>query len=190
MNEQQPSTPEHESTPDSPRVWIASLADYNAGRLHGDWVDAAVDGAELVAAAQAILARSDEPGAEEWAIFDYDNFGPYRVGEYEDLHQVAAVARGIAEDGEAFATYAQLSGARGEDLETGYVEAFVGYWESRDAFIDELLDDFNVDDTLTEALPDWLRARVSIDRDGVLRDLLVDMELEDASDGGIYLFRL
>ncbi len=21
-----------------PRIWIGSLADYNAGRLHGDWV--------------------------------------------------------------------------------------------------------------------------------------------------------
>lgn len=190
MNEQQPASPEHESTPDSPRVWIASLADYNAGRLHGDWVDAAVEGDELVAAAEAILATSQEPGAEEWAIFDFDNFGPYRVGEYEDLHQVAAVARGIAEDGEAFATYAQLSGARGEDLETGYVEAFVGYWHSLSAFVDDLLDDLGIRESLADSLPDWLAAHVSIDRDGVLRDLLVDLHYEDASDGGVYIYRL
>lgn len=190
MNEQEPTSREHEPAPELPRVWIASLADYNAGRLHGDWVDAAVDGDDLVAAAQAILARSDEPGAEEWAIFDFDNFGPYRVDEYEDLHQVAAVARGIAEDGEAFATYAHLSGARGEDLETGYVEAFVGYWHSLSAFVDDLLDDLGVRESLADSLPDWLGAHISIDRDGVLRDLLTDLHYEDASDGGVYIFRL
>lgn len=190
MNERPRDNSETEPTPELPRVWIASLADYDAGRLHGRWIDAAVEGDELVAAAQAILASSPEPGAEEWAIFDHDNFGPFQVGEYEDLRHVAAVAQGIAENGESFAAYAQLSGARGDDLETGYVDAFVGYWESDEAFLDELLDDFDVTDTLAEALPDWLAARVSVDREGLLRDLLIDVHREDASDGGIYLFRL
>ncbi len=190
MNEHPPTNPEHEPTPEQPRVWIASLADYNAGRLHGEWVDAAVSGDDLVAAAQAILARSEEPGAEEWAIFDFDNFGPYRVDEYEDLHHVAAVARGIAEDGEAFAAYAKASEARGDDLETGYVETFVGYWQSLSAFVDDMLDDLGILESLADSLPDWLADHITINRDGVLRDLMADLHYEDASDGGVYIFRL
>lgn len=190
MNENPPINSEREPIAVRPRVWIASLADYNDGRLHGEWVDAAVEGDELVAAAQAILDSSPEPGAEEWAIFDYDNFGAYRVGEYEDLRHVAEVARGIAENGEAFAAYAELSGARGDDLETGYVDAFVGYWQSKDAFLDELLADFGINDALAMGMPGWLLPHVSINREGLLRDLLVDFHVEDVSDGGIYLFRL
>ena len=30
-----------ESTGPSPRIYVASLSDYNAGRLHGVWIDAA-----------------------------------------------------------------------------------------------------------------------------------------------------
>lgn len=46
-----------------PMVWIGCLAAYNNGELHGDWVDAAVEGEELVRSAQEILSRSPEPDA-------------------------------------------------------------------------------------------------------------------------------
>lgn len=88
-----------------PRIWIGSLADYNAGRLHGDWCDAAVDPSDLRAAVDRILAGSDEPDAEEWGIFDYDDFGDLHVGEYDTLEQVSAVACGIVAHGPAFATW-------------------------------------------------------------------------------------
>jgi antirestriction protein len=190
MSEQQPGNPERNPLALQPRVWIASLADYNAGRLHGEWVDAAVEGDELVAEAKRIIAASPDPSAEEWAIFDYDNFFSYRVNEYQDLHRVAEIARGIAEDGEAFAAYAQLSGLHGDELDRGYTEAFVGYWQSRDAFLDELLEDFGIDDALAMGMPGWLLPHIKFDREGLLRDLLVDFEVHDVSDGGIYLFRL
>lgn len=79
MNEKQPQPnpgeqPGHETSHErqeqrNPRVWIGSLADYNNGTLHGDWVDVAVDDEELIAA-QRILATSELPDAEEYAIFD------------------------------------------------------------------------------------------------------------------------
>lgn len=121
MNEHQPQQgsgqdPEQESIYErlptrNPRVWIGSLADYNNGVLHGDWADAAVDDAELIAAAQAILATSEQPGAEEYAIFDYDDFGDFRPEQYEQLSLVAKVARGIQEHGDAYAAWAQLHDA-------------------------------------------------------------------------------
>lgn len=60
---QQPE-PERGSAPDGgefepalrtpPAVWIGSLADYNNGRLTGEWVEAAVDGEELEATHDAL----------------------------------------------------------------------------------------------------------------------------------------
>ncbi len=88
------TTPEHERQEDPhPRIWIASLADYNNGRLHGAWVDAAQDPEGLEQAAWRILAGSPEPGAEEWAIHDYDGFGPLRLGEYESFEDISAIAK-------------------------------------------------------------------------------------------------
>src|SRR5262249_45674874 len=58
----------------APRIWIGSLSDYNNGRLYGTWMDATLEPEELHAAVQFMLRNSDTPGAEEWAIFDYEDF--------------------------------------------------------------------------------------------------------------------
>ncbi len=42
----------------------ASLADYNAGVLHGAWLDATLEPDELAAAVQFMLRNSHEPDAE------------------------------------------------------------------------------------------------------------------------------
>ena len=50
-----------------------------------------------------MLAASPEPGAEEWAIHDYEGFGEMRLSEWESFERVSAIAAGIAEHGAAFA---------------------------------------------------------------------------------------
>ena len=64
MYEQQPDNT-WERQPLQPRIYLASLADYNAGHLHGAWrpADQSVD--DLQEQAQAMLAASPLPGAEE-----------------------------------------------------------------------------------------------------------------------------
>ena len=69
---------------DTPRIYVACLASYNAGILHGEWIDA-TDADTIREAIQEMLKRSPTPGAEEWAIHDYEGFGPLRLSEFEDL---------------------------------------------------------------------------------------------------------
>src|SRR5581483_3902347 len=64
-----------------PRIYVASLADYNAGRLHGVWIDAAQEPDDLQLHINAMLARSTEPIAEEWAIHDFEGFNGLHLGE-------------------------------------------------------------------------------------------------------------
>ncbi len=45
----------------APRIYVASLSDYNAGRLHGAWLNAAQESADLHADIAAMLAQSREP---------------------------------------------------------------------------------------------------------------------------------
>ena len=139
MNEQLPQHnpgehPEDETSRERgpelhPRVWIGSLADYNNGTLTGDWVDAVVDDGTLIGAAQRIVATSEDPAAEEYAIFDYDDFGDFKVEEYEQLSTVAKVARGIREHGPAFAAWAQLHDAD-PDMLDAFGDSYLGEYES------------------------------------------------------------
>ena len=64
-------------------IYAACLASYNAGRLHGVWIDATQDVDHTDADIRVMLSESFEPDAEEWAIHDYENMPPQ--GEYPDL---------------------------------------------------------------------------------------------------------
>jgi antirestriction protein len=174
-----------------PRIWIGSLADYNAGRLHGDWLDATVDSIDLQAAVNRILASSGEPDAEEWGIFDYDDFGDFKVDEHEALNQVAAVARGIVEYGPAFATWAEIHDGN-PDMLTQFEDCFMGTYESPTDWAREMLDASGIEVTLDREVPTDLRAYIQFDYDGFARDarLSGDVHIEDAPAGKVWIFRV
>tara|TARA_R110001583_G_scaffold195438_1_gene373552 strand:+ start:11123 stop:11635 length:513 start_codon:yes stop_codon:yes gene_type:complete len=81
-------------------IYVADLAAYNAGMLHGVWIDATQELNDIHEAIQAMLAASPEPFSEEWAIHDYDGFGGLGLGEYESLEHVHAIAVFLEEHGE------------------------------------------------------------------------------------------
>src|SRR4051812_23427656 len=94
-----------------PRIYVASLSDYNAGILHGTWLDADQDLEDLnQAAADMLEASPTDTHAEEIAIHDYEHFGGYRVEEYDSLDWISRVARGISEHGPAFSAWADICG--------------------------------------------------------------------------------
>ena len=72
-------TAETDSLSDPPRIWVGSLSDYNNGVLHGEWIDATQDEAEVYEQIAEMLAASPTTArygdlAEEYGIFDHDNF--------------------------------------------------------------------------------------------------------------------
>lgn len=79
-------------TQETPRIYAACLASYNAGSLHGEWIDA-TDADEIREGIENMLSESRQPIAEEWAIHDYENFGGLRLSEYADLDKVAELGR-------------------------------------------------------------------------------------------------
>jgi antirestriction protein len=72
------------------QIYIACLASYNAGHLHGAWIDVSSDADAMREEVAAVLASSPVPGAEEWAVHDYDGFPD--MGEYPGLDAIAATA--------------------------------------------------------------------------------------------------
>lgn len=81
------------------RIYVACLAAYNNGRLHGRWIDAAQDVDAIRAEVVQMLAASPISDAEEWAIHDYEGFEGAPISEYEGLDSVADKAAFIARHG-------------------------------------------------------------------------------------------
>lgn len=82
---------------ETPRIYVACLAAYNAGCLHGRWIDAAQDVEAIKREVRAMLAASPERDAEEWAIHDYEGFGELRLSEWEGFERVSELATFIEE---------------------------------------------------------------------------------------------
>ncbi len=83
-----------------PHIYVVCLAAYNAGQLHGAWVNAAQEPWALYDDVRDMLLASPIAGAEEWAIHDYEGFGGVRIEEYTGLDRVSELACFIAEHGE------------------------------------------------------------------------------------------
>lgn len=179
----------------TPRIWVASLADYNAGVLHGQWLDAARGSEEIEADIAALLAASPTAAgsggdavAEDWAIFDHDGFGPLRVDEHEALSYVTAVARGIAEHGLAFAAWADV--VEDEQLFGGFMDAYQGHYDSLEDYAGGWLEDAGYERLLDAALPESLRPYVEFDIAKLAQDMWLSGEIAviQAEDGGVWLF--
>lgn len=170
---------------DRPRIYAASLSDYNAGELHGAWVDANQDPDDLGADIDAMLAASPTGGAEEWAIHDYDGFGPMRLSEYETIDTISRLAAGIGEHGAAFAGWAANVGTDPDELDR-FDDAYLGHYGSVADYAEELLDDLGVD--VDNLGPEWLSSYIHLDVDAFARDLSYDLYVADDPHGGVHLY--
>ncbi|MEM7017160.1 MAG: antirestriction protein ArdA [Pseudomonadota bacterium] len=83
-----------------PKIYVADLAAYNNGKLHGVWIDATLDLEDIQAAVSSMLKNSPEGFAEEYAIHDYEGFAAYRLDEYEGLESAHEIACFIEAHGE------------------------------------------------------------------------------------------
>lgn len=79
------------------RIYVADLAAYNNGKLHGVWVSALDELDEIWNKINAMLKASPEGFAEEYAIHDHEGFGCYSLGEYEGIESVHEIAGFINE---------------------------------------------------------------------------------------------
>lgn len=84
---------------DHPGIYVACLAAYNNGILHGAWIDAAQEPEAIRDEVRAMLAASPVTGAEEYAIHDYEGFGSLRIEEYCGIERVSELAGFIGEHG-------------------------------------------------------------------------------------------
>lgn len=187
--EQPEPTQTYEAAPrPSPAIYVASLADYNNGHLHGEWMDAARDPAEIYTDIDAMLARSKEPDAEEFAIHDYEQFGDCRIHEYNSIDFVSHIAKGIKEHGYAFAAWAEVHESDPDRFDD-FGRAYLGHYNSLETYAFQIADDLGYN-TEVAKLPDSMQAYVKVDTAAMARDLELSGGVYVAPDpnGGVWLF--
>ena len=110
-----------------------------------------------------MLAASREPNAEEWAIHDFDNFGPVRLSEWENLERVVAIAQGIATHGAAFACWTSVVDPTEAITDESFSDALIGSYESIESYADELVEGLGLAISPSSWAPDMLAPYVSLD---------------------------
>lgn len=175
-------------TPDL-SVYIACLASYNAGRLHGAWIDveACHDADDIEEAIDWILATSPEPGAEEWAM--HDSSGPPSYlsrTEQPDLDDLIEWADGLnavidSDEREAYRLACEDQGQTLDDDD--FRDTYCGCYRSVEHYAYEQAEEFGsvlADLHWPLTYIDWTSAWHELTHDGY-RD-------EPCSTGGVHIF--
>ncbi|PZR33222.1 antirestriction protein ArdA [Caulobacter segnis] len=163
-----------------PRVYVACLAAYNSGVLHGAWIDVE-DEDQVLAAIAAMLAASPTAGAEEYAIHDYEDFGGVEIGEYAAIARVVEIATFLRARG---ALGALVLAEVGGDLEAAAAaldDQYHGVFASLADCFQELTEE-------TTAIPETLR--LYIDYEAMARDARLNGEVftVETGPGAVHVF--
>jgi antirestriction protein len=173
-----------DSVAESPRIYVVCLASYNNGRLHGKWIDADQPNEALIDEVRAMLAASQEPGAEEWAIHDYDGFGALRLGENERLARISAIAYGITEHGPAFSAWLAYDSSRDPAEAKAFTDAYRGEWDSLGAYTEGYAESTGLHQAAEKAGSPYIR----VDLDALERDLKIAVYTVPSGRGTVYVF--
>lgn len=168
----------------TPRIYVACLAAYNNGRLHGEWIDADQSADELQEDVLRMLAASPEPGAEEWAIHDYEGFGELRLSEWESFERMSAIAAGIAEHGDAFSAWLSYDASQDATDMQAFEEAYRGEWDSLRAYAENFADDIGLYDAAEKSGSTY----VVVDIDMLERDLDIELYTAESDHHTVYIF--
>lgn len=123
-----------------PKIYVACLAAYNNGRLHGVWLDADQDVDDLQKSITEMLCQSPESGAEEYAIHDFEDFGCLKIYEYEGLEAISAWAKFIVEHGKIGAELIVYCDGNIDQAITMMEDCYHGAYNSEADFVEEYLD--------------------------------------------------
>lgn len=127
-----------------PRIYVACLAAYNNGYLHGAWIDAAQEPWAIYDAVRVMLAASPVAGAEEWAIHDHEGFGGIRIEEYASFDRVSELASFLAEHGAIGAALLDYYSGDLDEAREALADRYLGQHPSLADYVQEVTEETTV----------------------------------------------
>jgi len=166
-----------------PRIYVACLASYNAGTLHGRWIDATLGVDHIDEETLDMIAHSPTPLAEEWAIHDYEGFGAVKLSESTSFDDVAELAHAIEELGEAFGVFYNNQPDDVAAVVERFEEAYQGTFRTVEEYAEDHLDSTGV----MESVPEMMRPYIDVE--SFARDLELGGDIWTAEGGeGVLIF--
>lgn len=167
----------------TPRIYVACLASYNNGDLHGTWIDCDQDAEGIDKEIKAMLSQSKEEDAEEYAIHDFDNWQGIQIHEHESIDKAAELAALIIKYGKAFAAHYNHYGI--EATEETFNNSYQCESESEETFIRDQWEE-------SGQLKELEKLGISdhwIDWEAIARDLFINSYYSvNASNTSVYIF--
>lgn len=165
-----------------PKIYVACLASYNAGHLHGRWIEADQSEDEINAEIQAMLAESPVAG-EDYAIHDYEGFGSIVIEEHTSITDVVAIASALERFGGAFEVADNHCDSIDEALQA-CGELYSGQWSDLEGWAENFLEDTGS----LSGIPDNLRHYFDFER--YARDCELGGDIWSARDshGNLHVF--
>ncbi|MEW7986976.1 MAG: antirestriction protein ArdA [Candidatus Thiodiazotropha endolucinida] len=164
-----------------PKIYVADLAAYNNGILHGVWIDASEDIETLQEQVSAMLAASPESAAEEFAVHDYEGFGGLSISEYEGLESINQKALFIEEFGELGAAVLDYLDDDPDEARKAMEECYSGEYESLADYARQLTEE-------TGEIPEHLAFYIDYERMGRDMELSGDIYTIETAYDEIHVF--
>lgn len=186
------------------QIYVADLAAYNAGHLYGRWINLAMynfDTEEIHERIREILAKGRErygsvtmSAHEEWAIHDYEGFGPVKIEEYESIGKICALAEtldALEENGEEVPFKIFLDKVESLDSFDSLDDAVEAFRESYrgEQSLEQYAGDY-VSDCILPEIDKSIRETIEtyFDYESFARDMSYDGYTEVYDNGDYYLF--
>lgn len=163
----------------TPSIYVACLAAYNNGFLHGKWIDATLEPDEIKAEINKMLASSPIPNAEEYAIHDYEGFEDINISEYASVEKVQEFANFINNHGKVGADLYNHLGDLDEAI-SWFENNYYGFFDSVEDYARELTED-------TTQIPENLSYYINYE--AMARDMEHSGDILTVEDcGGVHVF--
>ena len=164
---------------DTPSIYVACLAAYNNGILHGKWIS--VDQSEngIYDEIHDMLEESPIEGAEEFALHDYEGFGDIKLSEYEDLKTIVKYAEFISEHGEL--GQALIADYGVDEANRMMEDGYQGSYDSEVDFAEHI-----IEECYSNAIPNSLICY--FDFRAFARDLFIGEFCSVSAEGNIHVF--
>jgi antirestriction protein len=168
---------------DTPSIYVACLAAYNAGYLHGKWIDATQPEDDIDTEIEHMLASSPIEDAEEWQVHDHTNFYDLNL-EWCGINTISELAQLITEHGALGAAVHRYFGEQSDiDATIQFIEDnYVGTYQSEADFAESTFNEIYV----TSDFPQHIL--FYIDFELYARDLFINDYLSFEIDGETHVF--